>query len=68
VTVKDGDTVFDAATSSVVSLTKGTRLNQLDGSSLTYDGSGSAKRCSLGAVDPGGRREMGGRHSGDGRR
>jgi peptide/nickel transport system substrate-binding protein len=47
VTVKDGDPVFDAATSTVVSLTKGTHLNQLDGSSLVYDGSGGAKAVQL---------------------
>src|SRR5712692_3034301 len=42
VTVKDGDTVYDAASGGVVTLTKGVNLTQLDGSIKVYDGSGSA--------------------------
>lgn len=40
VTVKDGDTVYDVATDSVVPLAAGVTLNQLDGSTLVYDGTG----------------------------
>jgi peptide/nickel transport system substrate-binding protein len=42
VTVKDGDSVYDGASGSVVTLTKGVNLSQLDGSIKVYDGSGSA--------------------------
>jgi len=47
VTVKDGDTVFDAASGSVVTLTKGINLTQPDGSVKVYDGSGTATAVQL---------------------
>ena len=47
VAVKDGDTVYDAASGSVVTLTKGVNLTQLDGSVVAYDGSGSARAVQL---------------------
>jgi peptide/nickel transport system substrate-binding protein len=42
VSVREGDTVFDTASGSVVTLTKGVALAQLDGTVKAYDGSGSA--------------------------
>ena len=42
VTLTDGDPVYDAASGTVVTLTKGVHLAQPDGSLKVYDGSGSA--------------------------
>ena len=47
VTVHDGDTVYDAASGGVVTLTKGVNLAQLDGSVKVYDGSGSASAVQM---------------------
>jgi len=49
VTVHDGDTVYDAASGGVVTLTKGVNLAQLDGSVKVYDGSGSASAVQMAA-------------------
>jgi peptide/nickel transport system substrate-binding protein len=47
VTVKDGDTVYDVASGSVVSLAKGVQLAQLDGTVKAYDGSGTAQAIQM---------------------
>jgi peptide/nickel transport system substrate-binding protein len=47
VAVKDGDTVYDAASGGVVTLTKGVNLTQLDGSIKVYDGKGSASAVQM---------------------
>lgn len=49
VTVHDGDTVYDAASGGVVTLTKGVNLAQLDGSVMVYDGQGSASAVQMSA-------------------